>query len=354
MLQTTTTYFKFPELEAEINASLKSASERVTNDTTHLASQKLPGNQTETFSAYWREHHSRFQEILGHINQVLKRNSSVYEMNESNQACNEEQQVMNNDLKEQKDRLADHMTNPPHPPKKNTGYFKGAAFLISILEGIYAVPALKSLGLSPIAAWVMAAVFGICLAFFFRLLSTSLRRSRSHVKKALLGFGAFILLAAVYFILGTMRAEYLSELAHAEGLDIEYSPWPFFILSMFFSLVAFWVTNYDEPTEEEQAQANRYNNWNVSKQKLESEITGLNDRLKSLKQSTIQNSARVAERIEYGRCLELRVAETAYNTFERFKKQNLSHRTDGPGNLSVGEPYPGQFDFQFQYKTDKP
>ncbi len=350
MLQITKHDFSVPELEREINSSLDAAKARAVNDAMHLASQNLPANQTEVHSMYWQEHHSRFDTILSFIKQTLKRDASVFGAQQANQTTNEDLQKLQNDTKFLKDKLADHLVQlPPAPVKKDK--FKGLVPAISALEGAYSVPVFESMGFSPVLAWIMGAVFGICLWLFFKLIKKAFTKAPTLWVKLLICAGTVLILGVVFTTMCKMRAEHLTAIAQSEGLDINYSPWPILIISLFFSVIALLVTLFAEPSDKEKESMEIHSAWQTSKNQLESEIARKEDSMKRLRQTSIQGATQVAERLEYGHSLELRVTETARLAFEQFKKQNLAHRTDGPGTLSIAEPYPFQFNYNFAYKN---
>lgn len=342
-------------LEALLTKELGIIKENYTTDAQHLATNNLPA-KGETFSVYWAEHHSKFENLITVLNQHLQSDALLFRVRQTADAASAEKQDLQSMRKDVQDALTEvRKEEPPLPdynPVKRAG-IRITVVAIALFEGLYTGPVFMQIGFNRIEASIASCLLAITLTAYYSSARTAIGRAPSRRQKRMVFFCMWLLPVIFFFFIGTGRADFLTQLSQQDGGEgITYSPWLFIITSIVMSTIAL-LLSVIQADKESQNQYKYYTAWKQKKKELETRLGTIEAQIKATDTNTRSSALTAAGTYELGHVLEQRVIAAARSGFEDFKKRIITRRTwaDGP---SMNEPYPMTFHTNFNYKSTPP
>ena len=342
-------------LENLLNKELGVIKEKYTADAHHLAANNLPVNG-ETFSIYWAEHHSKFENLLTQINQHLKSDALLFQVRQTNDAADSSKHELHNKRKELQDTLIDHCRETPQEPEYSPARITGirtTVALIALFEGMYTTPVFMQIGLSWIESACAASLLAIALTSYYHSVPTVMQRAGTPQMKRIVFLCMWLLPVVFFYIIGESRADYLTQLSQQDVREgIRYSPWLFIITSIVMSTIALLLALL-QPDKETRNHYRHYQKWQRTKKDLETKLQAVEEQIKASDNNARTTALSAAQTYEYANSLEHYVITSARSGFEDFKKRIITHKAI-PGGPSIHEPYPFEFPTHFNYKTQQP
>jgi hypothetical protein len=169
---------------------------------------------------------------------------------------------------------------------------------------------------------------------------------RNRAERIIIIITISTLVSALFYWLGKTRADYLSALAHGAGAMIEYSPFPFMLISVFFFLVCALATTM-KPTPEMVKENKILKEKKLEVRNIEAEMHGLEAEKARLGDEIGRNRVQTASDLEGSASLERKIVETAHELCNLFKTQNLMLRLDRERPQCFSGPYPFEFTLYF-------
>lgn len=339
-------------LEALLHRELDTIKEKFISDANHLAVSNLP-RDGETFSFYWAEHHSKFENLITMINQHLSSDALLFDVRQSTDAANSNKQDLHNSRKELEDALTDHckdMSQPPdYNPAKHIG-IKTTVAAIALFEGLYTTPIFSQFGLSWIESAIAASLLAIALSSYYDSVPAILRRARTPKEKRIVFAIMWLLPVVFFYFIGTGRADYLTQLSQEDGGEgIIYSPWLFIVTSVIMTSIAMLLSLL-QPDKGTKTKYTHYKTAQRKKKELETKLEAIEQQIKATDVNSRSTALSAAQIYEYGHTLEQQVISFAKSGFEDYKKRIVTRKTT-PFAPSIQEPYPFPFKTNFNYKS---
>lgn len=298
----------------------------------HFARQNRPELKGDSLESYTSDSVAGHNRLIAHVNQKLQAESSKAEAQMLIALADEkakertekrktiQAETQNFELEKSENGESMHQIRSVQKSKN----FNVIIAFIGLTEIAINVGALQLLG----GNWLTALIMSIGITGALFLLAKQLAKylkesSHDGMKKKLVSIGATLLALGVFYMLATLRAERLKDVAHYNIHPI----WLVFLNLVFYIVTVWYIYKNTVPaSEKEEHEKNlrekeHYENLKQQDRELEAEIKAIKDELN-------QKLNMLLYKPEYAKHLTERIRRWSAEAVEAFKSSNLTHRHD--------------------------
>jgi hypothetical protein len=222
-----------------------------------------------------------------------------------------------------------------------------AMVLISLFEGLWTMPIWESIiGLGYRESLISSLLFAVVIGTFCHLTAEGIDRIMRKINKRLSLASVFALCFILFWHLGEMRAELLSQRStelHGLESQLDLSALPFAILSTLLIFIGISMSYFYLPNKAERNQMDSYRALVKHVIELRDQKVEVSERIQKEKRKISYELLSKYERYEQGVLLEKYLINQSHLLLSIYQKKNLAFRKDGVIPLSFSKAYPFQF-----------
>jgi hypothetical protein len=340
------TNYENQNLEESIYSSLNELLQKAEAKFQAIGARNYPMLENDSYAAYFEDIHLEHQKLIDKINSFLHPKVAYMQAAQATQKANRENHTVTNKVLPLKSRLIEVVNGLKAfqlSPKTKlaTKLLIGTAIaIICCADGIFNTPTFLAWGLVFYEALALGVIFGGVLTLYAHIIPWIISLGKTIWQKRLIVAGLVILTFGMFWYLGEMRADYLSDSAREDGLYVHFSPLPFALASVVLLLIAIALPIIYYPSDEEREIKRRYDALAKEKQQIEKELKGIDEKIEDTADQKDAIHQESGSRLERGFELEQNVIANGLICFSSIKKTNLLHREDKQKPSCYNEPYP--------------
>jgi len=313
----------------------------------------LPPLQNKKLNAYFEEDHLKYQALIDEVNKELQFKSTCDTVVEHKVATETRLQENNVKRLQAEEKYVSHNAalkgrRPPYG-KWRTTLVWAAVILITLFDGLLAIPIFGAFGYNFGEAVCMGVLFGLTLAIIAHCFEKMILWGKTIWQRRIIAAILVTLLISMFSYMAYHRAVYLETQLAENGLaHVQVSPLPFVLLSTFLFLAAVALNYFYYPKEEQREAMHQYKHDLKAKQDNETEQQQIAKEKADIKNEHAGVRQTNTAKLEYGNSLELLIISHAHQGLGEWKKHNMLNRPDKGRPFSFDEPnYPFIFHTNF-------
>jgi len=352
------TRYTHAPLEDAVHNFCKEVLQKIKIDARATGGRSLPRPVNGSFAPLYHPFHLQHQDAIDNVCLELQPKTSVFEAGKITDTSVKETMRLTNQLPPLQSRLIEieaqlKDVRPALSTRRNRRLLlKAGVAFICLTEGAFSIPVFEALGLNFLESWILGGLFGGVLAIYAHVIPWIITRfGKTLLQKRLIATGLFILTFALFFGMGILRANHLTQVAARQGVNEQYSPWPFTLGSLLLMLVAIVLPLRYGATKEEMETRHRFDNLTKEKESVETQIAEIEIAIKNIEDDKNNHHISSASSLEGGYIIEQQIIANAHHGFSLYKTENQMYRTDHVDCME--QEYPFTFRTHFSFINQK-
>jgi hypothetical protein len=325
--------FYSPFLDERLNKKFISLKSKTILSAHSYADKNLPNAEQDHLLPYLSESQIECQNLLNEVNQQLQSHTVGTNAKELIRTARTERQTLTNKLRTRRERLIEVTTELGH---FSTPYSKIKVIsiwviigIISLFEGMWAIPVFENLGTSYIGAIMMGLLFAVVLGAFSKLFLPIVMLGKTKPQRRIIFCILTLMTLAMFLFFAEQRAQWLSEPpTGSQGQGLQISSTPFAIVSLLLFLVSVSMAIFQLPSKEDRITMSEFKIKEAELHKAQHDVKQAEQSLKQAESTINLKLADSASLMEAGASYEYQILNFSKLLITIFTQENILSRTD--------------------------